>query len=137
LRDLDLLIGALADYAINEPVLDRNSPRPPPFEIAFERLRFPGSGKRRALTLLDQRVDALKRVALAVLSGGDLPKPGRRRRASRLEEITLLAASRIKLTNSAPQRLGVLQTRQEVQRFLHRVPVGERDHDDGLRRLAA
>jgi hypothetical protein len=40
LRDLDPLIAACAGEAINKPVLDRDAPRPPALEIAFERL-FP------------------------------------------------------------------------------------------------
>jgi hypothetical protein len=51
-----------ARHAIDEPVFQRDPPRPPPFEIALQRLGFAGPLEGIALAFPDEVIDPLKDV---------------------------------------------------------------------------
>jgi hypothetical protein len=68
LGDLEDLILSDAHHAIHEAVFPRDPARPPPFEIATQRLDLPDARDRRSHADLDQVIDADERVFVGRLS---------------------------------------------------------------------
>jgi hypothetical protein len=59
LRHFEHLSSALADNAIDQPMLSVDPPRPPARQIAAEQLGLSGAAKWVARAFLEQRIDPL------------------------------------------------------------------------------